>query len=300
MSEIFGAIELGGTKTICLVGKSATSIIEHIRFPTTTPRETISTCIEFFKKFEHASSSKLKAIGIASFGPIDVDTQSKRFGFMEKTPKKNWSHVDVLHQFKDELDAKIVLDSDVNAAALCEAKLGAGRDFDNFIYLTVGTGIGGGAWYRDRSVVGLSHPEMGHIEIARHPDDLAFKSACPFHENCVEGLASGTAISKRWGDALNHFKPKHASWALEAHYLARFAHTLIHCYSPQKIIIGGGVSSEELLVQVRDHTHNFLNSYISKLNDRNALDDFIQRPKLKDQTGPLGAFLLTQSPSLTI
>lgn len=283
----YAALELGGTKAIAMVGKNAHQIEHRLRIPTTSPQETLSAVIQFFK--QHGT---VQSIGVGTFGPVDVEPRSATYGCIEATPKPGWSGANIVAPLREQLSCPVTIDSDVNAAALGEYVLGAGRGVDNFIYVTVGTGIGGGAFVRGKAVHGLSHPEMGHMQVPRVLDDNAFVSACPFHPNCVEGLASGTAIKKRWQQSLDELPEDHPAWNMQASYLAKLFSTMVFMYSPQKIIVGGGVASEKLLQKVRPKLLKELNGYVAKLNAMGDLSSFLCLPELGDDAGPLGSFLL--------
>lgn len=288
----FGAIELGGTKAICLKGQSLDAIDEQIRIETKNPNETIAEIVDFFK-----AGPKLSSLGLGSFGPININPKSPNYGQIQSTPKPHWSGTDLVQQLNLHLDCKINVDTDVNAAALAEKKLGAGRNLDNFIYLTIGTGIGGGAIVNGQIVKGLSHPEMGHIQIRRHESDIDFESVCSFHSNCAEGLASGKAIYSRWQQGLADLDEDHPAWQLEAYYLAQLISSLILSYSPERIILGGGVSNKKLLTHLSSYVYRHLNGYVGELNSLAALDAFLCLPELGDNAGPFGSFLLAQTKS---
>jgi fructokinase len=217
MSRLLAGIEAGGTKIVCAVGTGPEDLRAETRFPTTTPEETIDRAVEFFRRA--AAAEPLAAIGIASFGPIDPDPASTSFGFVTSTPKPGWAQVDLAGAVARALGVPFGFDTDVNAAALGEHRWGAARGLDTFVYLTVGTGIGGGAMVGGRLAHGLLHPEMGHLLIPRRDDD-DFPGVCPFHGSCFEGMASGPALEGRWGQPAETLPDDHPAWELEAHYLA--------------------------------------------------------------------------------
>lgn len=192
---MLGGIEAGGTKFVCAVGKEDGTIIDRIEFPTTMPDETIEKVIRYFRQFS------LQAIGIGSFGPVNNDKTSKTYGTITATPKAGWRHYPFLQTVKNEMKIPVGFSTDVNAAALGEFLFGEARNLDSCLYITIGTGIGAGAIVEGRLLQGLSHPEMGHIYIRRHPDDV-YQGKCPYHKDCFEGLASGPAIEARWGKKL--------------------------------------------------------------------------------------------------
>lgn len=285
-TAVYAGVELGGTKTICTVATDTDTIVDSVRIPTTTPAETLAKVVGFLEAYS------IKALGIASFGPINIDPDSQQFGVLETTPKPYWQGVSLVSYLQQYIDCPVAIDSDVSAAALAEQQMGAAKDLYNMVYVTVGTGIGAGAVIAGETLRGMSHPEMGHLALRRHASDLTFESTCPYHPHCAEGLASGTAIKMRWGLALNEVPETHPAWALQAHYLAQLAHTLTVFYSPQRIVFGGGVSSEPLLTLLRDELHSMLNGYVAALPDRCALDSYICLPKLGGNAGPMGSLLL--------
>lgn len=282
MTTLYGAIEAGGTKFVCAVGTNPADLVIET-FATTTPQQTLSEVITFFKQY------KLAAIGIGSFGPIDLDQSSSTYGYITSTPKSGWAEFDFIGALKAQFDVPIGFDTDVNAAALGEFTWGAAQGLSDFIYLTVGTGIGGGGMTNGQLIHGLMHPEMGHILIQQHPCD-DFDGLCPFHQNkCLEGLASGPAIEKRWGQPANQLHQEHIAWDIEADYLSQALVNYICVLSPQKIILGGGVMHQQhLLNKIRDKVKQKLNAYVQLP----TLTEFIVLPALADKAGVLGALAL--------
>ena len=282
MTRLFAAIEAGGTKFVCAVGTSTDDLVIE-QFPTKSPQQTLAKVITFFKEYE------LEAIGIGSFGPIDLDKNSSTYGYITSTPKAGWAQFDFVGALKAEFDVPIGFDTDVNAAALSEFTWGAAQGLTDFIYLTVGTGIGGGGMFNGQLMHGLMHPEMGHILIQPHPCD-DFDGLCPFHGNsCLEGMASGPAIEKRWGKPAKELHSEHIAWEIEADYLAQALVNYICTLSPKKIILGGGVMHQtHLLQKVHNKVQQKLNNYI-ELPD---VSDFIVLPGLADRAGVLGALAL--------
>lgn len=290
--SLFGGIEAGGTKFVCSVGTGPDDLRDEIRFPTTTPGETIGRAIDYFD--EQARHEPLSAIGIATFGPADPDSDSSTFGNITSTPKPQWAQTDLVGPIRDALAVPIGFDTDVNGAALGEFRWGAAQELDNFIYLTVGTGLGGGGIMNGRMMHGLIHPEMGHIRLPRHPDD-SFAGGCPFHDDCLEGLASGPAIEKRWGKPAETLAPNHPAWEMEAHYLALGLVNFICTLSPQRIILGGGVMQQkELFPLIRQKVLKFLNGYIQSPDILDRIDEYIVPPGLGNKSGVLGAIALAQ------
>lgn len=286
-----GGIEAGGTKFVCLVATDTGMVIEETRFATTTPDETIAQAIAFFARFT-ASGGTLDAIGIASFGPIELRTSDPRYGFIVATPKAGWSFTDLVGPVRAAFDVPIGFDTDVNGAAVAEGRWGAAQDLDNFVYITVGTGIGGGAVVAGRPVHGLVHPEMGHLAIPRDPDD-DFAGVCPFHGDCFEGMASGFAMAARWdqeAETMSGAQLERAV-ALEATYLAAGMRNIVYALAPQRIIIGGGVANlPGLFPQIRTRLVATLGSYPG-LAEHDA-DTFVVPPGLGAMAGPLGAVAL--------
>jgi fructokinase len=235
---VIGGVEAGGTKFICAVGDENGNVIERIQFPTTIPLETMPQVIDFFKKFA------VQAIGVGSFGPIDINPTSPTYGHITTTPKTKWRNFPIIQTIKKALDVPIGFNTDVNAAALGEAASGAAKGLDSCLYITVGTGIGAGAVVNGQLLQGFSHPEMGHILIRRHPND-SYAGKCPYHRDCFEGLASGPAIEERWGKKGSELANQREVWELEAFYIAQALMQYILILSPQKIILGGGVMNQK-------------------------------------------------------
>ena len=286
-----GGIEAGGTKFVCLVASESGEVIEETRFPTTFPDETIAQAIAFFAQFT-AAGGVLDAIGIASFGPIELRTADPWFGCIVSTPKAGWSFTDLVGPVRAAFDVPIGFDTDVNAAAVAEGRWGAGQGLDNFVYITVGTGIGGGAVVAGRPVHGLVHPEMGHLAIPRDPDD-DFAGVCPFHGDCFEGMASGSAMAARWGQGAETMSgvQRDRAASLEATYLAWGLRNIVYTLAPQRIIIGGGVAGlPDLFPIIRTRLQASLGAYPGL--DEHADAAFVVPPGLGGMAGPLGAVAL--------
>jgi len=290
MKPLLGGIEGGGTKFVCAVGTGPDDLRAEIRFPTTSPSETLGKAIEFCKE-----QSGLAAVGVASFGPVDLRPDSPTFGHMMATPKPNWSNVDIVGPLRAALDLPIGFDTDVNAAALSEWRWGAAQNCDPVLYLTIGTGIGGGVMVNGKLLHGLIHPEMGHIPL---PHDLAkdpFEGTCPFHGDCFEGMASGIAIQKRWGEKAEDLPVTHPAWELEAQYIALALTSYIYTLSPQKIVIGGGVVQQaSLLPLVRQKVQMLINDYVQSSDIIQNINDYIVLPGLGNRSGVLGALALAE------
>ncbi len=292
-AQLCGGIEAGGTKFVCVTGTGPDDIRARTQFATTTPEETIGKAISFFR--EEIRKGPLAAIGIASFGPLDLNEKSPTYGCITATPKPGWANTNLLKGIQKGLDIPVFIDTDVNGAALGEQKWGAAGGLDTFIYLTVGTGIGGGGIINGRMMHGLIHPEMGHIRIPHDYKIDPFPGSCPFHGDCLEGLASGTAMIKRWGKAPEDIPPTHPAWQLEADYLATGIANFIGTLSPQRIIVGGGIMKKQgLLLAVRNKVKISLINYVNSPEITENIDNYIVPPGLGDLSGVLGAIALAQ------
>lgn len=295
MSELlFGGIEGGGTKFVCAVGTEAGKILAETRFPTTTPDETLARAVKFFKG-EVQSLGPLSSIGVASFGPLDPRPASDKFGYILPTPKPGWTDTDFVGTLRAALGLPIGFDTDVNGAALGEWRWGAARGLDTFIYLTIGTGIGGGGLVNGGLMHGLIHPEMGHIPLPHDWEMDPFEGVCPFHGDCFEGLANGPALEKRWGQRAETLPPDHPAWDLEAHYIALALCSFVCTLSPQRIVLGGGVMQQvQLLPLIREKTLSILNGYVQSQQILERIDEYIVPVALEGKAGILGAFVLAQ------
>jgi fructokinase len=292
-SKVYGGVETGGTKVVCITASGPDDIHAREKFPTTTPEETIPRIVEFFKI--HMAKEKVSAIGIASFGPLDLNPESSTCGFITNTPKPGWSGTNLTGALRDSLKVPVAIDTDVNAAALSEQKWGAAQGLNTFIYLTIGTGIGGGGIINGQLLHGLTHPEMGHMRIPHNMQEDPFPGACPFHDDCWEGLASGAAMAKRWGRSPAEIPGDHAAWKLETRYLALGVANLIFTLSPQRIIMGGGiVKSPGLLAAVQNEVKGLLNDYIFSVEISEKIDHYLVEPGLGDLSGVTGALALAQ------
>lgn len=294
MTPLYGGIEAGGTKFVCAVASGPGDVRAEVRFPTTTPAETIGRSIEFFQ--EQAAQAPLAAIGIAAFGPVDPNPLSPTFGFITTTPKPGWANADFAGAVGRALGVPVGFDTDVNGAALGEHRWGAAQGLDTFLYLTIGTGVGGGGMVGGQLMHGLVHPEMGHIRMPRPKDD-DFPGICPYHGDCFEGLACGPALKARWGQAAETLPPDHPAWDLEAQTIALGLCNFIFTLSPQRIIIGGGVmAQEQMFPLVRRKVQTLLAGYVQSpaiLGD--GIDTYIVPPGLGNMAGVLGAIALAQA-----
>jgi fructokinase len=289
MSDILvGGIEAGGTNYKCVLGTAGGRILDSASFSTSTPAETMRQALHFFT----GAKARIQALGIAHFGPVDLDERSPCFGSVLKTPKQGWSDLDVVGFYRRALSVPVAFQSDVNAAAVGEAALGAGRGLRNFVYVTVGTGIGGGVMIDGRLLHAGRHPEIGHIYVGRDHRIDPFEGCCHFHQDCLEGLASGTALKARWGVSGEELGPDHPAWALQAHYLAAMCVNLVNCYVPEKIILGGGVMQQAFLpAMIRDRYFRLMNGYMGHVTAVPA-DDFIVASPMHGTSAASGALIL--------
>lgn len=289
---LYGAVEAGGTKFLCMVASGPDGIVTQERFDTATPDVVLPQVIEFFRQAID-KHGKLVGIGVGSFGPIDLDRKSPTFGYITATPKSRWSNTDLVGPLREAFQLPVAFDTDVNAAALGEHRWGAAQGLDTFIYLTIGTGIGGGGMIAGRLMHGLVHPEMGHMRLPRDPKVDPFAGSCPFHGDCLEGLASGPAIEARWGKPATTFDASHQAWKLEADYLAQAIVNLVCTVSPQRVILGGGVMQQAfLLPMIRERVLSLLNNYVQSPAILEEIDTYVVAPGLGSQAGILGSLAL--------
>ncbi len=275
--KLYGGVEAGGTKFVCGISDEAGNILNRERFATGDPESTIARTVSFFR-----NNQPVEAIGIASFGPIDRAT-----GRIGNTPKPHWQHVDFANRLERELGVPAAFDTDVNGAALAEHRWGAAQGVQDFVYITVGTGIGGGALVNGAIAHGRMHSEMGHMRVPHEVSRDPFAGACSFHGDCLEGLASGTAMHQRWGISAERLPPDNEAWELEALYLAHAVCTLACVLSTELVILGGGVGGvRHLHDRVKLHAARLLNGYIATPN--------LRSPGLGDDAGLLGAIALAQ------
>lgn len=288
---LYGGIEAGGTKFVCCVASGPTNIVEEVRFATTTPDETLRKTVQFFEPY--VAEAKVKTIGVGCFGPLDLDRSSPTYGFITSTPKPHWGNTDVRGSLKRSLGVNIAFDMDVNAAAIGESLWGASRGQDPSLYLTIGTGIGGGYIKDGKPLIGLLNLEMGHLRIPHSRELDPFKGSCPFHGDCFEGLASGPAIEKRLGKAGSAVSENDPFWNLEADYVASALVNYILTLSPKKIILGGGVMQRAFLFpKVRNRVLALLNGYVSSKPILENINEYIVPPGLGNQSGSIGAIAL--------
>ncbi len=287
---LYGALEAGGTKMVLSVGNERNDLLERVSFPTETPEITVPRMLAWFRE------RNIAALGIGTFGPADLDPGSETYGWITSTPKTAWRDCPLLPLMRDGLHVPVVMDTDVNAAALAEYELGAAKGTRSCLYITVGTGIGGGVVIGGKPVHGLMHPEVGHMLLQTVPSDPSPEGFCPYHRGCAEGLASGPAIEKRWGKPASELPPDHPGWALEADYLARLCMNAVCAFSPEIIVLGGGVMHQKhLFPMIRSRLQALLNGYIPVSRITEEIDAYIVPAGLGDNSGALGALLLARS-----
>lgn len=284
---MIAGIELGGTKTVVAIGSVEGRVIEEFRFPTTRPEETLAIATDWLRVRGNPTH-----IGIASFGPIGIVPDRENYGKVLETPKAGWAGFSLTKYLKQAFpEARIVIDTDVNAAALAEARIGAGVGLEDVAYITIGTGIGGGILSGGRLLHGALHPEFGHLKVPRMPGD-DFPGVCPFHGDCLEGLASGTAIASRWSIPAHELTAEHPAWNTQAWYLAHGILSLLAIVSPSRIIIGGGVCQAKGL-------HGKINTKLVEISSGYfpavLIGDYVVPPALGQQAGICGAFFLAIS-----
>jgi fructokinase len=289
--KLYGGIEAGGTKFVCCVAGGPEHIVEEIRFATTTPEETLRKAVQFFQPY--VSSGQIKTIGVGCFGPLDLDPRSSTYGYIASTPKPHWSNADVRGALQRGLNINIAFDMDVNVAAMGEYIWGASRGCDPSLYLTIGTGIGGGFIVGGKPLIGLLNLEMGHIRIPHSRELDPFVGNCPFHGDCFEGLANGPAIEKRLGVKGSTVPEDDPFWDIEANYIASALMNYILTLSPRRIILGGGVMQREFLFpKIRNRVRELLNGYVSSKSLLEHIDQYIVPPGLGNQSGSMGAIAL--------
>ncbi|RHV48671.1 ROK family protein [Lachnospiraceae bacterium OM04-12BH] len=276
-----GALEAGGTKMVCAVGDENGQILERVSIVTENPDKTMPEILEFFRQYT------LDAIGIGTFGPVDLDRTSPTYGYITSTPKISWRNFNLLGSMKREFAVPIGLDTDVNASAIGEASYGITRGLDSSIYITVGTGIGVGVILDGKAVHGMQHPEAGHILLVRHPEDN-YTGRCPYHPNCLEGLASGPAIEERFGVKAAELPGDSLAWEIESFYLAQALVDFTLVYSPKRIVLGGGVMHQkQLFPKIREKYREMLNHYVDTPYVKD-LNNYIVPYSLDDNQGIMG------------
>lgn len=290
---LLGGIELGGTKCVCLIGTGPTDIRAQASIPTgDDPAVTLRRLNSILGEWQQAHGP-VQALGIASFGPINLAPKSPTYGFITSTVKPGWSHTDLVGRLAVGRTSRVGFNTDVNGAALAERRWGAARGLSDFAYVTVGTGIGAGLIVNGQPVFGCNHTELGHVRVVRAPGD-SWAGICAYHGDCVEGLASGPAIAARAGKPASEIPDDDPVWDLAAHALAQLLHTMVLATAPQRIIMGGGVMEARpgLLVQLRRRLRASLNSYLELEELGRGIDEYVVAPGLGALAGPLGALAL--------
>jgi fructokinase len=291
-TKLLAGVELGGTKCVCILGTGPEDVRAVERLPTAEREETLRQVEAVLERWRQ-QYGPARALGVASFGPVDLHAGSPTYGYITSTSKPGWRHTDVGQRLARKLSLPLSVDTDVNGAALAEGRWGAGRGLDDFAYVTVGTGIGVGSIVRGRSIFGMNHTELGHVRVARKPGDT-FAGMCPYHGDCIEGLASGPAIEKRAGQPASQLPPDHPAWDYVVHGLAQLLHTMVLTTAPQRILLGGGVMAGQahLFERIQQELKRSLNGYVEAPEIEQDLARFIVPPGLGTMAGPLGALAL--------
>jgi fructokinase len=290
-AKLLAGVELGGTKCVCILGTGPEDVRAVERLPTGEREETLRK-IESVLDGWRAQHGAARALGIASFGPVDLREGSPTFGYITSTTKAGWRNTDVASRLARRVNAPVGFDTDVNGAALAEGRWGAAVGLDDYAYITVGTGVGVGVIVRGRSIFGINHTELGHIRVVRKPGDT-FAGVCSFHGDCVEGLASGPAIEARAGKPASQLSPDDPAWGFVAHTLAQLVHTLVLTTAPRRVFIGGGVLAQaHLFERIRQELTLSLNGYVEAPELEQGLSQYVVPPGLGDMAGPLGALAL--------
>ena len=280
-----GALEAGGTKMVCAVGDETGAVFERARIPTTAPQETLKALVYWFREKE------IEALGIGCFGPVDLRRGSKTYGYITTTPKPGWAWCDMAGTFRRALGVSVGFDTDVNASVLGEVRFGQARGLSTVLYLTVGTGIGLGVYLNGALHHGILHPEAGHVLLSLHPEEH-WKCRCPYHPNCLEGLACGPAIEERWGARAEELAQRMEVWEMEAYYIAQALVDYICILAPEKIILGGGVMRQrQLFPLIRSEVHRLLGGYLAA-EELKDMDTYIVPESLIGDQGILGSLCL--------
>ncbi|MBO0411499.1 ROK family protein [Enterococcus hulanensis] len=286
---MYGGIEAGGTKFVCAVSDEDQTILDRISIPTTQPEETLAAVFDFFDQYT------LSAMGIGSFGPIGIDEEKENYGYILATPKAGWADYDFLSKMKSHYDIPIFWTTDVNAAAYGEIKKGAAKSKTSCVYLTVGTGIGGGIVVNNKIFSGIGHPEMGHIHVKRHPKD-DYLGACPYHGDCLEGIAAGPSLEARTGIKGQEMPDDHPVWDIQAYYIAQALVNYTLILAPEMFVLGGGVMNQDHLLQkIRQSFKKQMAGYM----ETPELNEYIQRWGLPNESGIIGSLLLAEEAKKT-
>lgn len=293
-TPLIAAIEAGGTKFVCAVGTGPNDLRDIVRIPTTTPEETLGEVCRYLATAK-SKHGPFESIGVGSFGPVDLDPESETYGYITTTPKPGWQFVDVVPMLKTRYHVPVAFDTDVNAAVLGEYLWGAGKDMDPIVYITVGTGVGGGVLVHGQLLHGILHPEIGHLMVPPPTNSQAVQAIChcPFHKSCVEGYVSGTALAVRWGVRADALPDDHPAWEETADVMAHALANITLTLCPRRIILGGGVMEQpHILPLIRGKFAKVMNGYLRVPQMTRELDDFIVSPGLKGRSGILGALAL--------
>ncbi|MCR5108771.1 MAG: ROK family protein [Lachnospiraceae bacterium] len=282
---MYGALEAGGTKMVCAIGDENGRILEQVSIPTLKPENTMDKIIDYFK------DKDIKALGVGCFGPIDPDKKSKTYGYITSTPKDGWRDYNIVGVLKEALNVPIGFETDVNGSLLGEITYGDSKGLKNAVYITIGTGVGAGIISEGNFIHGIMHPETGHMPMVPHIRDK-YAGKCPFHKNCLEGMAAGPAIEERWGKSAKELADNDEVWEIEAYYIAQAITNLILTLMPQKIILGGGVMHQmQLFPLIRKKVTDNLNGYI-KAKELEDMDSYIVPASLNDDQGIMGCIKL--------
>lgn len=291
-TSLLAGVELGGTKCVCILGTSPDGVLAREVVPTGEREETLNR-IEAILRLWRTQHGPFRALGLASFGPLNLAHESPKYGYITSTPKPGWGDTDLVGRFGRAFGVPVGFNTDVNGAALAEGLWGGARGLSDFAYITVGTGVGVGLIVAGRPVFGIAHTELGHIRVVRSPGD-EWRGSCPFHGDCVEGLVSGPAIAAQAGLAAERLDPAHPVWGRVAFALGQMLHVLVLATAPSRIFLGGGVmgSGEHLFVRVREELRRSLNGYLRVDEVGQNLDRYVGPPGLGSLAGPLGALAL--------
>jgi fructokinase len=291
MIKLYGGMEGGGTKFVCAVGTGTGRIIEECRIPTSSPFETLNQAISFFQNYN------LAAIGLAPFGPLDLDPASPTYGTITTTPKPGWAGINILAAFHNAFHLPLAFDLDVNAAAFGEFSLNSdNRELDSLAYITIGTGIGAGFIINRKVAHGLTHPEAGHMRLPHDRKKDPFPGICPFHGDCFEGMCCGPALASRWRKPAEALPNNHPAWDLEAMYIAYALVNFILTVSPQRIVLGGGVMGhKQLFPSIRGKVKGLLNGYPASQVLTGSMEEYIVPPALGNRSGVLGALAMAKT-----
>ncbi len=294
--DYYIGLETGGTNIKCFIARDPSHVISQLSIPTQEPDATVDQVIHFIQSGIEKYKVNIAAMGIGSFGPVDLNKVSPTYGSITSSPKLAWRNFPLLDKFKSAFSFPIAFDTDVNAALVGESRWGAGIGFSDFVYVTVGTGIGGGILTNNHLVHGHIHTEIGHMLVNHDTQKDPFEGSCPYHKNCLEGLAAGPSMNARWGIQAHKIPGDHPAWTLEAHYLAQMAVNLTMILSPQRIILGGGICQHPGLINlVRNNFKDLLKNYVQSPLYEEKLDSYIVAPMLGHNAGILGTIALAST-----